>query len=80
MLALLALQLLMCALILPPAVRPLAQGRGAKALAVLLLGVGCAAWLVYQRHWRWRLALPLGALATLAAPPPWCAAHRARRC
>jgi hypothetical protein len=43
-LALLALQLLMCALLMLPArCCPIAQGRGANGLAVLLVGVGCAA-------------------------------------
>jgi len=58
---------LMCALLMLPAVLPIAQGRGAKGLAVLLVAVGCAAVLVYRAHWRWRLAWPTGAVLALAA-------------
>jgi hypothetical protein len=65
-LGLLALQLLMCALLLLPALWPAAQGQGARLLAVALVGVGCAAMLVYRAHWRWRAALPAGAVLALA--------------
>ena len=65
-LALLALQLLMCAMLLLPALWPLAQGPGARRWAVGLVGVGCAAALVYRLHWRWRRALPAGAVLALA--------------
>lgn len=61
-LALLALQLVMCTLILAPALLFAAHANGTRVTATAIAAVGVAAALVWLKHWRWRAALPLGAL------------------
>lgn len=61
-LALLALQLVMVTLILAPALIFAAHANGTRVTATAIAAVGVAAALVWLKHWRWRAALPLGAL------------------
>lgn len=63
LLAPLALQLLLCALLLAPAQAVHEHRAGAQALASALVAVGAAVWVVYRWHGPWRLALPSGLLA-----------------
>ena len=64
-LALLALQLVVCALVLTPALLLHAHLRGVVVAVAVLAGIGAAAALVYWRRWRWRLALPAGGAVAL---------------
>jgi hypothetical protein len=66
-LALLALQLVMCTLLLAPALVFAAHANGTRVTTTALAAVGSAAALVYLKHWRWRAAVPLGVLAGVAA-------------
>jgi len=61
-LALLALQLVVCGLVLAPVLLGAAHSDAVHALAVALAGIGSAAAWVYFAHGRWRLAIPIGAL------------------
>lgn len=65
-LALLALQLVMCTLVLAPALLFAAHANGTRVAATAIAAVGVAAALVYLKHWRWRAALPLGVLVGAA--------------
>jgi hypothetical protein len=62
MLALLALQLVMCTLVLAPALVFAAHANGTRVAATVSAAVAVAAALVYLKDWRWRAALPLGVL------------------
>lgn len=61
-LALLALQLVVCALVLAPALLITGHPRGTQVVCTALAGVIGASALVYLARWRWRLAVPAGAL------------------
>ncbi len=61
-LALLALQLVMGTLILTPALLFAAHASGTRVAATAIVAVGVSAALVWLKHWRWRAALPLGAV------------------
>ena len=61
-LALLALQLVVCVLLLAPALLVTAHRGGTQVLATALAGIGAASVLVYVGHRRWRTAIPVGVL------------------
>ena len=65
LLALLALQLVVCALVLAPALWLHAHLAGARAVVCVLVGVGVAAGAVYFARWRWLPALASGVVLAL---------------
>ena len=66
-LALLALQLVVCALVLAPALLLHQHLQGVRVAVAGLAGIGSAAALVYLLQQRWRLAVPVGLAVALAA-------------
>lgn len=65
-LALLALQLVVCTLVLGPALLVAGHPSGTRVLVTALAAVGVAAALVYLRRWRWLVALPAGLIVGAA--------------